>query len=133
MRPVLAFAAVFALSACASVGPTPPPAAPDFSEITPMAAPARTVLYTDCLAQAIERPAVARLSRGEAELLRFTCTGAPAHRFYEAVAVLVDHYVSVLTDGQPHLRATAVVQATHIGLYFVAPIPLNYHDTASVC
>jgi hypothetical protein len=125
MRLAFGLAAVLALSACASVAPSPPPAAPDFSEITPMAAPARTVLYTDCLAQAIERPAVARLSRGKAELLRFTCTGAPAQRFYEALAVLGDSAVSVWKDGERTFRATALVKDDLFGIDYCSTSPAN--------
>jgi hypothetical protein len=105
-KPWIAIAAL-ALSACAST--SPPVVAPDFTEITPSAAPARTILYTDCISQAIERPAVARLSRGDAELIRFTCTGAPAQRFYEALAVLGDEAVSVWQADGRTFRATAKI------------------------
>jgi len=125
MRPALAFAALLALSACASVAPSPPAAATDFSEITPMAAPARTVLYTDCLAQAIERPAVARLSRDGAELLRFTCTGAPAQRFYEALGALEDGSVSIWKDAERTFRATALVKDDLFGVDYCSTSPAN--------
>lgn len=104
--------AALALSACASTPAVPASiAAPDFTEITPSAAPARTLLYTDCIAQAIDRPAVARLSRDGAELIRFTCTGAPAQRFYEALAVLGDGAGSVWqADGRTFRSTTKVVE-----------------------
>jgi hypothetical protein len=81
-----------------------------------MAAPARSVLYTDCLAQAIDRPAVARLSRGDGELLRFTCTGAPAQRFYEALGVPGVGNASVWQKGSRTFRATAIVREDLFGV-----------------
>lgn len=111
-----AAASTVLLAACASVSPAPSPEPPDFTEPTPMAAPARSVLYTDCLAQAIDRPAVARLSRSDAELLRFTCTGAPAQRFYEALGVAGGSGASVWQDGGRTFRATAIVRENLFGV-----------------
>lgn len=125
MKPAFVLSAALVLSACAGAVPSPPPAAPDFSEITPMAAPARTVLYTDCLAQAIERPAVARLSRDGAELLRFTCTGAPAQRFYEALGALEDGSVSIWKDAERTFRASAVVKEDLFGVDYCSTSPAN--------
>ena len=125
MNPAFVLSAARVLSACAGAVPSPPPAAPDFSEITPMAAPARTVLYTDCLAQAIERPAVARLSRDGAELLRFTCTGAPAQRFYEALGALEDGAVSIWKDAERTFRASAVVKEDLFGVDYCSTSPAN--------
>ena len=116
-------AAIIGLSACTS-NPAPPPVlAPDFTEITPSAAPARTVLYTDCIAQAIERPAVARQSRDGTELIRFTCTGAPAQRFYEALAVLGDEAVSVWQADGRTFRATAKIQRDLFGVDYCSSGP----------
>ncbi len=125
MKPAFVLSAALVLSACAGAVPSPPSAAPDFSEITPMAAPARTVLYTDCLAQAIERPAVARLSRDGAELLRFTCTGAPAQRFYEALGALEDGSVSIWKDAERTFRASAVVKEDLFGVDYCSTSPAN--------
>lgn len=125
MKPAFVLSAALVLSACAGVVPSLPPAAPDFSEITPMAAPARTVLYTDCLAQAIERPAVARLSRDGAELLRFTCTGAPAQRFYEALGALEDGSVSIWKDAERTFRASALVKKDLFGVDYCSTSPAN--------
>jgi len=76
---VLIFAAA-AVSACATSPkalPSPPPA-PDLSEPQMLPAPGKSILYTDCIGQAIDRSAVARVSGEGVELLRFSCTGAPA-------------------------------------------------------
>ena len=108
--------AALALAACTSVAPPPPQAPVDFSEVAPEAAPARTVLYTDCLAQAISLPAVARQSRDGTDLLRFTCSGAPAQRFYEALAVVGDEAVSVCQANGRTYRATAKVREDLFGV-----------------
>jgi hypothetical protein len=122
-KPWIAMAAL-ALSACASAPDAPPPfVAPDFTEITPSAAPARTILYTDCIAQAIERPAVARLAREEAELIRFTCTGAPAQRFYEALALMGGEAVSVWQADGRTFRATAKIQRDLFGADYCSSGP----------
>jgi hypothetical protein len=108
-------AAALALTACASTPAVERTSAPDFSEIAPMAAPARAVLYTDCLAQAISRPAVARLSREGIELLRFTCTGAPALRFYEALAVPGEEAMTTWQSGGRTYRATTLIRTDLFG------------------
>jgi hypothetical protein len=108
--------AALALSACANT-PAPPPfaAAPDLSEPAASAAPAKTVLYTDCIAQAISSDKVAHLADADTKLVRFTCSGAPAQRFYEALAVLGDQAVSVWqADGRTY-RATAKVKKSLFG------------------
>jgi hypothetical protein len=108
-------AAAFAVTACTSTPLPGKASAPDFSEIAPMAPPARAVLYTDCIAQAISRPAVARQARDGAELLRFTCTGAPALRFYEALAVPSQAKVSTWeADGRTY-RATVEIKRDLFG------------------
>jgi len=79
-------AASLSLTACASVGgaaqaPVGPPtvvAAPGVS------APPQARLYADCIASAAAAGAYDK--EAEANLLRFTCTGAPAHAFYDGLA-----------------------------------------------
>jgi hypothetical protein len=116
--------AALALSACTSTPDAPPPfVVPDFTEITPSAAPAHTILYTDCIAQAIERPAVARLAREDAELIRFTRTGAPAQRFYEALALMGDEAVSVWQADGRTFRATAKIQRDLFGADYCSSGP----------
>ncbi len=108
--------AALALSACASTPPPPPfVAAADLSEPAASAAPAKTVLYTDCIAQAIGSDKVAHVADADTKLIRFTCSGAPAQRFYEALAVLGDQAVSVWqADGRTY-RATAKVKKSLFG------------------
>lgn len=108
--------AALALSACASKpAPRPFVAAADLSEPAASAAPAKTVLYTDCISQAISSDRVAHVADADTKLIRFTCSGAPAQRFYEALAVLGDQAVSVWrADGRTY-RATAKVKQSLFG------------------
>ena len=108
--------AALALCACAST-PAPQPfvAAADLSEPAAGPAPAKTVLYTDCISQAISSNKVAHVADADTKLIRFTCSGAPAQRFYEALAVLGDQAVSVWqADGRTY-RATAKVKQSLFG------------------
>ena len=67
------FVTALALSACAST-PAPPFVAPaDLSEPAASAAPEKTVLYTDCIAQAISSDKVAHVADADMKLIRFTC------------------------------------------------------------
>ena len=113
---LVSVAAALALCACAST-PAPPPfvAAADLSEPAASAAPAKTVLYTDCIAQAISSDKVAHLADADTKLIRFTCSGASAQRFYEALAVLGDKAVSVWQANGRTYRATAKVKQSLFG------------------
>jgi hypothetical protein len=89
MRPfaqIACLAAASALTACASIGGEPAPSGPPTVIRTPgEPAPAHAKLYADCLAAS----AAAGTYEKEpgAELLRLTCSGAPARAFYDALAV----------------------------------------------
>ncbi|WP_291045523.1 hypothetical protein [Hyphomonas sp.] len=113
---LVSVAAALALCACAST-PAPPPfvAAADLSEPAASAAPAKTVLYTDCITQAISNDKVAHVADADTKLIRFTCSGAPAQRFYEALAVLGDQAVSVWQANGRTYRATAKVKQSLFG------------------
>lgn len=109
--------AALALSACAGTPAAPPfVAAADLSEPVARAAPAKTVLYTDCIAQAISSDKVSHLAQADTKLIRFTCSGAPAQRFHEALAVLGDQAGSVWqADGRTY-RATAKAKESLFGV-----------------
>lgn len=79
-------AAASVLTACASTGVAAAPAGPPTVIRTPgEPAPPHARLYADCLAASaaagtyVKEPGV--------ELLRLTCTGAPARAFYDALAL----------------------------------------------
>lgn len=115
---MLAAALALALGACAGTpaSPPPPPPPPNFSAIPAKPLPAKSVLYTDCLAQAIGQSSVAMLADEGAQLLEFTCTGAPAQRFFEALSVMGEAAGSVWTEGTKTYRATAKVQKDLFGV-----------------
>ncbi len=117
---------VLAVSACASVSPSsppPPPPAPDFAAVPSAPAPARAVLYADCLSQAITKYAMALVDDGDTQLLQFTCTGAPAQRFNEALSVMGEAAGSVWSDGDTTFRATTKVRANLFGVDYCAKGP----------
>lgn len=112
-------AAALALAGCASTPvspPPPPPPPPVLSAIPAQPLPAKSVLYTDCIAQAIGQSSVALLADDGAQLLEFTCTGAPAQRFFEALSVMGEAAGSVWTEGAKTYRATAKVQKDLFGV-----------------
>ena len=109
-----------ALAACASIAPPPapppPPPPPDLTAPLAGPAPARTVLYTDCLAQAISAGTVAHVSDDSTQLIQFTCTGAAAQRFYEALSVPGEAAGSVWQESGRTFRSTAKVQKNLFGV-----------------
>lgn len=112
------------VSACAtSPSPPPAPAPPDFAEPVSVPAPGKSILYTDCIAQAISRDAVSRVSRGNAELLRFTCNGAPAQRFHEALGVGDGQVRSSWTGGGRTFRSTSEIQTDLFGADYCSTGP----------
>ena len=116
--------AAAALSACvASPEPLPPPPASDFTEPATLEAPGKSILYTDCIAQAIERGATKRVSGDGIELLRFTCTGAPAQRLYEALGVLGGNGGSTWTEGGRTFRSTFEIRKNLLGADYCSTGP----------
>jgi hypothetical protein len=117
--------AAAAVSAC-STSPKPmssPPPTPDFSEPQALPAPGKSILYTDCIEQAIDRSAVARVSGEGVELLRFTCSGAPAQRFYEALGVPGGAAGSSWTDGGRTFRSTLAIRESLFGADYCSTGP----------
>jgi hypothetical protein len=82
--PVVGLFAVAALAACAHA-PEPVAAAPDYRPLVGEPAPAHARLYADCIAQAAANQTYRRAHDPDTELILFTCTGAPARTFYDAL------------------------------------------------
>lgn len=57
---------------------------PDYSPVAAVAAPTQAALYTACLADAIASGQVQ--ANPERTMLLFTCTGEPAHAFFDGLA-----------------------------------------------
>jgi hypothetical protein len=73
------------LSACAH-SREPVATGPDLAPSDTAPAPANARLYADCIGQAIDTGSYARAHDPSTELLVFSCTGAPARAFYDALA-----------------------------------------------
>ncbi|WP_343793183.1 hypothetical protein [Brevundimonas kwangchunensis] len=72
------------LAACAST-PYAPTGPADFSPIATTPAP-HARLYADCIGQAATAGTYGRAHDADTEMVQFTCTGAPARAFYDALA-----------------------------------------------
>ena len=119
MRPIRPFIAVIlsaTLAACAHA-PEAVPAPPDYTPITGDPAPPNARYYADCIGQAAASSAYRRASDGGGdELILFTCTGAPARAFYDALGLWsVRLGTGFLHDGRSY-RSTAKVQRNMFGV-----------------
>ncbi len=119
MRPIPSFAAVVllaALTACAH-GPEATATAPDYAPIAGEPAPPNARYYADCIGQAAASGAFHRASDGGGdELILFTCTGAPARAFYDALGLWsVRLGTGFLYEGRSY-RSTARVQNNMFGV-----------------
>ncbi|MFA4940544.1 hypothetical protein [Brevundimonas sp.] len=113
MKPLVCLSLVSAMAsaACASV-PDTPPAPPNYTAV-PTQEPTRNAhLYAACLEQAAAAGAYRRTDNGEgAELLVFTCTGAPATAFAAALAPWSDKISSAFQRDGRTFRSTAKAEA----------------------
>lgn len=100
-----------ALTACASTPDGTPPAAPDYAPIAGDPAPANARLYADCIGQAAAAGTYRRASDGGGdELILFTCTGAPARVFFDALGPWSAQIDSAFDHDGRSYRSTARVQ-----------------------
>ncbi|MDQ3125617.1 MAG: hypothetical protein M3Q74_08440 [Pseudomonadota bacterium] len=116
VRPLALPALAGLLTACAHGG-EPVATAPDYTAITGDPAPANARLYADCIGQAAATGALRRASDGGGdELILFTCTGAPARAFYDALGLWsVRLGTGFLHEGRSY-RSTAKVIANMFGV-----------------
>lgn len=106
------------LAACAH-GAAPVSSAPDYSPIVGSAAPANARFYADCLAQAAANATYVRASDGGGdELILFTCMGAPAMAFYDALSPWSAQIGSAFEHEGRAYRSTAKVQRNLFGVDF---------------
>lgn len=113
---LIAAVLLVALTACAHA-PEAAPAAPDYTPIAGDAAPPNARYYADCIGQAAATGSFRRASDGGGdELILFTCTGAPARAFYDALGPWsVAHDSAFEHAGRRH-RSTAKVVANMFGV-----------------
>lgn len=115
--PLLTSSAVaVALAACAHA-PDAATVAPDYAPLTGDPAPAHARLYADCLGQAAAAGAFRRAANGGGEeLILFTCSGAPARAFFDALGPWSARIGSAFDHDGRHYRSTAKVQADMFGV-----------------
>lgn len=123
MRPIRSFAAIAlavflaaVLTACAHA-PDAVMSAPDYAPIDGDPAPPNARFYADCIGQAAATGAFRRASDGGGdELILFTCTGAPARAFYDALGPWSARIGSAFDHDGRAYRSTAKVQANMFGV-----------------
>lgn len=112
--PAVAVLAAFA-AACASA-PDMPAVAPDYTPLAGQPASTHARFYADCIRQAADTGLFRQVIDGGDELLLFTCTGAPARAFYDALGPHSDAIGSAFRQNGRAARSTAVVQRNLIGV-----------------
>lgn len=104
------------LIACAHA-PEATPAPPDYTPLAGDPAPANARLYADCIGQAAAAGTYRRAADGGgAELILFTCTGAPARAFYDALGPWSARIGSSFDHDGRNYRSTARVQKNMFGV-----------------
>lgn len=112
----LACLAVGLSAAACAHAPEAATAPPDYTPIVGEPAPPHAHLYADCISQAAGTGDYRRAANGGDELILFTCTGAPARAFYDALGPWSAQIGSAFErDGRTY-RSTARVQANMFGV-----------------
>lgn len=119
MRRIPPFTSVIllvALTACAHA-PEAAPTAADYAPIAGEPAPPNARLYADCIGQAATSGTFRRAADGGGdELILFTCTGAPARAFYDALGPWSARIGSAFDHEGRSYRSTAKVVANMFGV-----------------
>ena len=116
VRPLVLLFLAGLLTACAH-GAETLMAAPDFAPVTGDPAPANARYYADCIGQAAATGEFRRASDGGGdELILFTCTGAPARAFYDALGPWSARIDSAFERDGRSYRSTAKVQRNVFGV-----------------
>jgi hypothetical protein len=117
MRRFVLVAAVASLASACAHAPSPAAAPPDYAPLVGDPAPPHARLYADCFRQAAETGSYRRAADGGGEeLLLFTCTGAPARAFYEALGPWSAQIDSAFEHDGRSYRSTARVLANMFGV-----------------
>jgi hypothetical protein len=117
MRRFALITAVASLASACAHAPAPVAVPPDYAPIVGDPAPPHARLYADCFRQAAESGSYRRASDGGGdELLLFTCTGAPARAFYDALDPWSAQIGSAFEHDGRTYRSTARVLANMFGV-----------------
>jgi hypothetical protein len=112
----MALATMASLAACAH-GADPVQGPPDYAPIIGDPAPPNARYYADCIGQAAAAGTYRRASDGGGdELILFTCTGAPAQAFYEALGPWSARIDSGFEHDGRSYRSTARVLSNMFGV-----------------
>jgi hypothetical protein len=116
VRPLALLTLAGLVAACAHAPEAASPA-PDYTPVAGETAPPNARYYADCIGQAAASGTFRRASDGGGdELILFTCTGAPARAFYDALGLWsVRLGTGFLHDGRSY-RSTAKVIANMFGV-----------------
>lgn len=117
MRQTIAAIAVLGAlaSACAS-SPEAPAGPPDYTALTTGPASPNARLYADCIGQAAGAGTYRQFIDDGDELILFTCTGAVARAFYDALASHSAEKDSQFVHDDRTVRSTAKIQRNLIGV-----------------
>ena len=115
MRTLLLACAAFAMIPLAAEAKAPP-AAPDYTPPPGSPATPHAKLYADCIAQAAAGPAYELSRDKDTQLIRFSCSGAPAKAFYEALGPWSATQKSEWTSAGRTWRSTGKIQKDLFGV-----------------
>ena len=116
IRSVTIASLLVALGACAHA-PDTAPVVPDYTPIAGEPAPPNARYYADCIGQAATSGTFRRASDGGGdELILFTCTGAPARAFWDALGPWSIAHDSAFDHAGRSYRSTAKVVANMFGV-----------------
>lgn len=101
------------LAACAST-PDAPAGPADFTPVATTPAP-HARLYADCIGQAATNGTYGRAHDPDTEIVQFTCTGAPARAFYDALAARSAEVASEVVANGRIFRSTNRIIANLLG------------------
>ena len=104
---VPSLAASLALAGCASVADAPA-GPPDYTPIVATPAP-RAALYADCIAQAAAASRYGH-ARDGLDVIVFTCDGAPARIFFDALTDFSAANGTEVTTGDRVIRSTTKIE-----------------------
>lgn len=116
VRPLALVCLAGLVAACAHA-PEAVATAPDYAPITGDPAPPNARYYADCISQSAATGDFRRASDGGGdELILFTCTGAPARAFYDALGPWSARLGSAFDYQGRGYRSTAKVVANMFGV-----------------
>ena len=111
----VAAAALLSAAACAHA-PDAAPVAPDYTPLAAQPTGPHARLYADCIRQAAETGAYRQVIDGGDELLLFTCEGAVARAFWEALGPHSAAKDSAFAHDGRSYRSTARVERDLVGV-----------------